>query len=399
MGNGINTVGIFIYEFPITQQITDICISFINKNIKVHLFICNIKQSSVSNIKLLNHPKIKVHLIACRNLLYKIYSIPYMQSVARHIYRPPVIHKKAIEALNKSLENLYLDISIGIEKQGFIWLCESMIKDKTSIFYYSLELYLEDYKNELSKFYFYRGVEVRKKEASSLKKASAVIIQDKSRATIFKSFNQNYSKDFLYFPVSSSKHIVSKKTEYFRTKFSIDITDKIILNFGFLNRVEEKVITTINSINKSHFKFIFHGQGSLQFHIEKKQSSSVFFSTEILPESEFESLIKECYIGLAIYPQSNFNNRLITFSSNKIALYLKYKKPFIAFKNEEFERLKNEFNCFALIEKIEDIPFAIEEIENNYTLMAENCAKAFKHYFTLENNFDKLFSSLQKYID
>src|SRR6201997_4873106 len=194
MGNKlIGSVGIFVYEYVITQQITDLCMSYINKNADVHLFICNPKNNKISNVELLNHPKIKTHLIISRSFLEKFYSFSFLRSIAPAIYRPPLISKQSISKLTKILGALTLDILIGVEKQGLIWLCESTKEISAPKFYYSLELYLEDYGPVLNDFYFHRGSEARLKERTFTKKITGIIIQDESRAGAFKEYNDNYN--------------------------------------------------------------------------------------------------------------------------------------------------------------------------------------------------------------
>ncbi len=134
---------------------------------------------------------------------------------------------------------------------------------------------------------------------------------------------------------------------------------------------------------------VIHGPGDFS-HIAK--SNKIKISNKLLDYKDLHLIISSATIGLAFYDNSWPNTRLTAFSSEKIARYLQAGVPFIAFKNESYISLKNEFDCCELINNVKELNNAIDKIVNNYDSYKDNCYKAYLKYYNIEHSIKPLLN-------
>ena len=101
-------------------------------------------------------------------------------------------------------------------------------------------------------------------------------------------------------------------------------------------------------------------------------------------------LMASATIGIALYDNGWPNTRFTAFSSEKIARYLQAGVPFIAFANESYFKLKNEFDCCELIHDTSELDRAIKGLLNNYEYYRENAFEAYNKYYNIENTIKPL---------
>ena len=291
------------------------------------------------------------------------------------------------------------DIVIGIEKVGLIYANLIYQKTRSELIYYSLELYFEDYSTYKFNNYFSW---LRKKEKTIHSYCKSTIIQDPTRAKVLFNYNSidGNSQKIIYLPVSVSGGQNTERSAYYKNKFNISNDKYIILYFG--NTLDIKVIKELVSIaDKLDNKFVIIMQCNMSRFpiiygnpIFKKKYSNILFNIEFIIEEDLPKIISSATIGLALYPGNTYNERLTAFSSGKIAYYCQSGIPFIAFKNNQYSNLKEEFACTELIASIEELPDATKKILENYDGYRRACFCAFNKYY----NFDKNVKSIIQYL-
>ena len=300
--------------------------------------------------------------------------------------------KKIDSVFNKNFKD-YKYI-IGIEKQGLILAYFLSRKGEIPIFYYSLELYLENFTS------FPSFNLLRKQEKIAHSKCIGLIIQDQIRANILNKANDIKNVDSIIMPVSVSdkKPIYKNKIGYWHSKYPIPKGNKIILYFGFIKREDRGLENTIKGLkNVKGISVIIHGNGDRNFISElkrKTKNSNIFISNELVDEDKIDELIISSDIGLNWYTNKDFNNLNTAFSSEKLALFLNFGKPIISNKNKSFSRLFNEFKCGVQVCNMKSSFSAIREINNSYEKYSRNALLAYEKYYDLQKNLINLYDRL-----
>lgn len=304
------------------------------------------------------------------------------------------------EILNKSrkiveLGNYYC--FIGIEKQGLIWA--GLLSEIYNIpfIYFSLELFIEDYPGL---FRFYHLLNAERKYH---KLAAATIIQDESRAKVLQKSNRLNQMKVLLYPVSSKGIIVREKSKFLQSKLHIDENTKIVLYFGTIDKTRfvTQIVKMANYFDDG-VVLVVHGFGRksyLNYLQSIANKEKVKFSLDFISEEDIENLISSTDIGISLYKTTNANDRLVAFSSSKIAYYTQCGVPMIAFETESFKELENNFQCLELIQTIEEMPIKVRRILNNYDLYREASFAAYQRFYQLDENFSRFINDFEKIID
>jgi hypothetical protein len=237
---------------------------------------------------------------------------------------------------------------------------------------------------------------ILKWEAKLLQKVKGLIIQDELRAEALLDCKVNhYSLNFFFIPVSIPRLTDQKQTDYLNKNLDIPTSRKIILYFGeayperYINEISETVHKDLND----SWVLVVHGPNA--FPGITKNDSKIRMSTNLLDYDSLHLIISSATIGLALYDNSWPNTRYTAFSSEKIARYLQVGVPFIAFRNESYLKLQNEFNCCFLIDDISDLTVAVQSIMERYELYKSNCYNAFEKYYDITKTVMPLVSFLK----
>ena len=287
------------------------------------------------------------------------------------------------------------DYFIGIEKEGLIWA--SLMAEKTGVpvIYYSLELYLEDVLH-LPGFIKYQ--KFRESEKRYHSRAVATIIQDTFRAeALF--IGNGVRTPVILTPVSVRGEVVTSRSKYFQNKFGLSENQIVLLYFGLFipQRFCEEIILAGNALPEKYVT-VFHGYGDepyIQFLQSMAQPGRIFFSLDMVDESEISALLSSAHIGLALYENQFLNDRLTAFSSQKIALFARHGLPFIAMRNECYEYLTQNIACCVLVDNPSQIPEAAAIMATDISRYRNNAWNAYRKYY----DYDVQFESLRLYLN
>lgn len=290
----------------------------------------------------------------------------------------PLLPKKTMKILNQD----NYDYLISIAQSSLYWLYKSAPKALNKILHYSLEIRKTTDREIQKNSCLYSLI---RKEETILKKIGGLIIQDNDRAAAL--LNNNMDRKALKIicmPVSIPGNILPHKSSYLHVRLSIPKGKMIVLYFGMLfhDRKIDNLVEAFEKLKIKKYVLVLHGDD--YSHLIKKDSSAVLATEGLLPFDEIHKLITSATIGIAFYDNATPNNRLTAFSSEKIARYAQAGVPFLAIKNDNYIRLRNEFLCCELIEDFSEIEGKLSLILENYEEYRQNCFVAYDKYFNLE---------------
>lgn len=283
----------------------------------------------------------------------------------------------------KKFKSASCDYIITIGQVSLYWLYKTHPKSLKKTIHYSLEI------QKITDPHFITSpfASILNWETQLLKRIKGLIIQDVFRAEALLNCKIEHSKlIFFFIPVSILGSIKDEASHYLFESLDIPKEKKILLYFGafyserFINEISE---TFNNQLNNS-WVLVLHGPDD--FEVKIKDSPRIRSSRNLIDFDDLHLIISSATIGLALYNNDWPNTRFTAFSSEKIARYLQAGIPFIAFENESYLKLKNEFNCCALINDIADLNQAVEGIMKDYNSYRSNCFKAFDKYYNIQHS-------------
>ena len=93
-------------------------------------------------------------------------------------------------------------------------------------------------------------------------------------------------------------------------------------------------------------------------------------------------------IGLAIYTSQADNDRLIAFSSHKLAIYARCGIPYISFDNESYPPLDDIARWGERIRHVCEIGDAVNKISASYPDYAAAAASAYRKVYCIDAHTD-----------
>ena len=303
-------------------------------------------------------------------------------------YRPEcIVDHKTLAQSRRIVGSARYSCLIGIEKKGLVWAGLLAEAFACPLMYYSLELYTED-NPEIDRYYHVRNAEKKYHRI-----CCATIIQDEPRAQALFESNAAEGGDTILLPVAVRGSRIHGKSDFLRRRCNIPRSKKILLYYGFLH--ERRLITQlVQAANGFGDDFILalHGWGSgkyLDYLRSISDRTKVAFSLDAVPEQDIVDLIASADIGLALYATTNSNDRLVAFSSTKMAYYAQCGVPVIAFDTPSFRQLLGAHSCGELITSMEEIPHKAHKILRGYNSYRRKAYLAFRRFYDLDANFER----------
>jgi glycosyltransferase involved in cell wall biosynthesis len=192
--------------------------------------------------------------------------------------------------------------------------------------------------------------------------------------------------------------VIKERSQYLHQLFNIEPSTKILLYFGavFQERKIDELVETFENSCDNNFELVIHGPGDFS-HLDK--SKKIKLSNQLLDYDDLHLIINSASIGLALYDNGWPNTRLTAFASEKIARYLQAGVPFIAFENESYINLQNQFLCCELIERMDELSRAMNKIMSNYESYREFAYQAYSKYYRIEETVKPLINYIKDRIN
>lgn len=289
------------------------------------------------------------------------------------------------------------DIILGVEKGGLIWAERAARLYGAELWYYSLEIYLEDHPDREQ----VAAMNRRLGEIGALSRVAVTIIQDDDRWNALAGANrhvlpgltQAYPQSggrICHLPVSISGEKVTAKSTWLHQRLDIPEDKKIILYFGHMQsgRFVDELLASANEL-PDPYVLVLHGP-SINLDIDAIKAllppGKAYYSAPDVAEQDLYKLISSAHVGAALYSQIDINRRLTARSSEKIARYAQCGVPFLAINNANYRRLKDEYDICELIDSPADLVAAVQRIDQRHDVMRAACFDAFEALYRFESN-------------
>jgi 2-polyprenyl-3-methyl-5-hydroxy-6-metoxy-1,4-benzoquinol methylase len=278
------------------------------------------------------------------------------------------------------------DIYITVEPHGFFW-CKKFFPDSRPI-YYSLELYIKndhfglDYSDVICEF-----------ERKNINTIKGLIIQSKKKGDLFiKDYNLSENIPIFYLPVTYKGNSDKEKSNYLKSKYNISPDKKIALHLGGIAEWFSCIEIAREFSKLEKWVLIYHGYESIEYlkrfndYIIEYKINNIIISNEKFENiDEIDKILKSCDIGIAWYNDISVGFRTAGKSSGKISAYLKYGLPVITNNYpESIDAIENK-QAGVCINTIDQIPFAVKTISNNYEFYSSNAMKEYDINYNFEN--------------
>jgi glycosyltransferase involved in cell wall biosynthesis len=291
---------------------------------------------------------------------------------------------------------------IGVEKKGLVWA--GLVAQRLGIpyFYYSLELYTDEgdyWRIILDDRFAWECMWLGERLHHA--KAAATIIQDFDRAQVlFRDTGVDLSKATVhYVPVSVLGEPYPKRTGYLRETLGIPSDHKLILYFGQI--WEGRYVVELAEVAQrfpDDWRLVLHGEpmGSVVEKIKQvDKRGKVVLSLQMVPSEQVPEVIASADVGLLFYSGRSHNERLTAFASEKMALYMQCGVPFIAFDHCGFKRLAEEEGCGVVVQRLEELPEAVDKILRNPETFRASAQRSFAQHYNFANNFAPVVKAIE----
>jgi hypothetical protein len=305
---------------------------------------------------------------------------------------PGDLVQKAVDACK---EDRYVAL-IGVEKGGLAMAGAVARHTGTPMVYYSLELYTWDHPWVKTSNLMRR---LKRLEERYHRECALTIVQDEQRARTLLTSNQVPSSMRLaYLPVSLTGGPNHMPSRWLQSELCLSADQVVILSYGMILKMRLCIeMASVAQNFPENWRLVFHGQGSPAVINEIRSVDllhKVCLSQRMVPASQCEMIVRSAKIGLAIYNDTPLNECLTGRSSEKIATYLKCGLPVIALRHPSYEHIEAD-KAGILVDRIEDIAAAVEEILLDCDSYVQNAYRCFGRYYSFEENFRNVLETLQ----
>lgn len=279
-------------------------------------------------------------------------------------------------------------------------------KEKSKIVYHCLELYWENYLLQKKKKWKY-SMEYSLYEAAQkiLLKVSFILIQDEIRWKVLCKYTgvpENFNK--VIFPVAIHDYDKCTKGDLFNS-LGIGKNKKIIFYPTYFAPKRGCIeLSEVAEGLDDDYMVVMHGFIGISGYADKirkkyQKSSKIRISSVELGYQDLLNIHRDVWCIFLYYGESNYNDRFIANSSNKLAMGLQAGKPVITIGNKMLNNLCKEYNLGVALETWSKQEFraAVDEIERHYIDYCANARKCYWERYDTSLYGDVLYKELLEY--
>lgn len=295
---------------------------------------------------------------------------------------------------------------IGVDPRGLSLAGQFARLVRVPLAYYSLELTLS---------YQLTTDQERKAKSEEIalsRQSTFVIIQDEERAQLLVQDNGLDTQRVICVanaPLGKASNI---KTDYLRSRFGIPADKTIVLHAGSLHAwacahqmigsarewPDEWVLIchTRHTADRLGREYL----AALQYLAE---SGRVIFSTDPIPNQDYQKLVQSADIGVAFYcPEDALTGKRddniyhIGRSSGKLAYYLQAGLPVLVNKIPALDQVVSTYRCGEVVATPSSTMESIKEILGHYSEYSQNAVACFNGEFDFAYQFEKVLLGLRE---
>ena len=388
------------------------------KGYEVDFFIKDNKEYELKSIQEFKSEEINFHTISTKNIFSKTFlffvnKIEYLIKNIKSKFLIKLLYQfiYQLNYISKFIELKKFEFIVKKNKKNFTggtvifvdslstYLVRKHVDKFDDKFYLSLEIL----GRSVSKFDWFNYL-IKKNETEFLNNhIDLIIIQDEIRLLQFvNTLNLNRKIKSFFLPNSIFKDDFVMKSDFFREKFNISSEIKILLSAGMISEYVSSYDIAKVMGSQKEFKnivTIFHNRikdDYEEFYLNKileVSNSKVFLSLDPVHFNDLFKIYSSVDIGLVIYNSkiNDLNYTEIGSASGKLFQFAKFGIPVIASNIEGLKSLVKKYKLGVIIDSVEEIPNAINEINNNYEFYSNSSKEAFDNHLCINEFLSKLF--------
>ncbi|MBA4375972.1 MAG: hypothetical protein C0401_07350 [Anaerolinea sp.] len=327
----------------------------------------------------------------------QVYILPQMHGVGGRIK----LWLSGFRYLRKQCQRFHYNAIIGVDAWGLLLASIPAKMEKIPIVYLSLEI-----------LFWQTASTVYLKILKLLERlcnrwADFSIVQDRDRAEILSKENNIPLEKIQLLPNAPFGPASVYKTNYLHETLMIDPERTIILYLGNIHSslLSEELARNARTWT-SDLAMVFHCKSRvspsadkyIESFISQVDGCQVYLSDQPVLPYRIRDLVASARIGVALYGHkaTDLNNYTVGLSSGKIAHYLQCGLPVIVSNLPTLKRLIDTYNCGICVEKVEEVPVAIETIICDYVRYSENAIICFQKEFSFDLHMAPILARLDK---
>jgi glycosyltransferase involved in cell wall biosynthesis len=327
----------------------------------------------------------------------QVYILPQMNAHSGRIK----LWLSGIRYLRKQYQRFQYTALIGVDAWGLLLASIPAKMDKVPVVYLSLEmLFLKNASSVFLKI-------LKLLERICNKWVDFSIIQDLDRANLLSVENNIPLDKIQLLPNAPLGPASVHKTNYLHEILLIDSERTIILHLGNIHSslLSEELARNAGTW-QSNLAMVFHSKSQLspsadkyiEKFISQVDGSQVYLSDQPVLPDQIRELVSSAQIGVALYDHmsSDFNSYTVGMSSGKIAHYLQCGLPVIVSNLPTLKRLIDTYDCGICVEKVEEVPAAVETILSDYATYSKNAIICFQKEFDFNLHVAPILARLDK---
>jgi len=226
-----------------------------------------------------------------------------------------------------------------------------------------------------------------KLEHWSIRSADLVVTMDEHHANFIRTQAGINKNRFAYLPVASSGPLNNRKNNLLRKRFSLQENDLLLLHAGGIGAAQQS-LELANTAKEwaKHYNLVFHAHCRMDDDYFQKfahmlhKTKNVHLNNEPVNSEELDVLVSSADIGIAWYDHDllGYRAELLGVAAGKIGRYLKNGLPVICRNLPTVKEYLDKYECGLCTDKLEDIPAAIDIIENNYERYSKNALRCYE---------------------
>jgi glycosyltransferase involved in cell wall biosynthesis len=125
-------------------------------------------------------------------------------------------------------------------------------------------------------------------------------------------------------------------------------------------------------------------------------SGKLVVSSKPLSVSEYDQFVRDATVGLAWYESDEDNIHYVGLSSGKVAHFFRWGKPVILNRLPLFNEIYEKYQCGILVDKADEIPAALEKIDQDYERYAAGARSAYSELFDMKKYAKELAKQIEQ---
>lgn len=266
--------------------------------------------------------------------------------------------------------------------------------------YISLEIYVkQDINNIYHRFYYCQ-------QRFLLRYFDEILIMDEERKDLLLRNSKIYQHKTRFALLPNAPLGAPKKlrTTFLHDRLGIANYKKLLLCPGEIASINSSFeLSKLSKVLPADYVIVLHSRRKKNpktLVLEFPENANFHLSLEPVESSELELLYSSAHIGLVIYTVASTgiggeNVRCIGKSSGKLAHFLQAGIPVIMSSQSYFQRISGKYRCGVCITDLNELPFAIKNIEDSYEAYVKGCLDCFQREMNFANAFDEYFSPIK----